>query len=113
MVFQTEMGHVIAQGEQEMISAIMALAKQCAGLGHKLRKMARILGLQIQCFRAVSYDVEEVWRVGARRQFHALEVGACDHRRIHQCLQRYRRELDHRAAFIGSSQSGAEVPTCR
>ena len=82
VMFQAEMADVVAQGEQEMIIAIVMRAEQRIRLRDQVRKMARVLRFDFQRGGAVGDDVQEVRRISARRQIQRSEKFPRDDRRI-------------------------------
>ena len=87
-MFEAEMRHAIAQGEQEMIIAIVMRAEQRVLFLHQMREMADVLRRHFQGGGAVRRDVDDLRRLFAGRQINRPEIFPGDDRRIHQRFQR-------------------------
>ncbi len=113
VVFEAEVGDVVAECHQEMVGAIMVRAEERVRLAHQAGIVTCIFRFQLQGRRAVGHDVEAVRRLTAGAEVHCVEIGARDHRRVHQCLQRYRLKSDDAAGLTGGRERSAEPPPRR
>src|SRR5215471_18444913 len=82
MVLKTEMGHVITQGEQKVVLAVVTRAVERAGFGHQsLVFIDGLLG-HLQRGIAIGSDVNKVLNWPFRGKWNAAEVFAGEHWRV-------------------------------
>ena len=100
VMFQAEMGHIVAEREQKMVVAVVAHAEQRSGLGDQLVILDLHFRGHLQCGGGVRGDVDFVRRCLARRELNGAEIAPGKHRRVDQCAEWHRRKLDVPAVLL-------------
>ena len=88
VVLQAEMGHMVAQAEQEVIVAVMPRPEKFACFGHQVHVFLAELGADVERGFAVRGDVHHVADgLAGWRHVHDAQVLTRNDRRIHQAVQ--------------------------
>ena len=93
-----------------MVLAEVACAEQRVGLVHELPELHDLIVRDRKRLGAVRRHVQVLARRGSRREIHAPEVDAREHRRVHERCERGGRELDEPCVLTLRRKRGAVLP---
>src|SRR5271154_641737 len=111
MMLEAKMRDVIAEGEKEMIIAIMSGAEKLAGFGNQIGHSALHLGTHVERGGAVGHDIDFVMnRFAGGGDVEDTEVSAGDEGRTHEPIQCHGFEGDLIAGLIRYFERSAELP---
>ncbi len=113
MVFKTEVRRMVAQGQEEMIFAIMPRPVERSGFGDQALVLVDGRLRHLQCRFAVGHFVNVVLDRALRRERNAAEVRPGQHWRIHQRGQRHLLEIDLARGLARHGQRRSKMPARR